>query len=649
MAFDITTARPVGSTQQSPQQPVKRFDINTAKPVQAKKPVAPKKQEAPQAQGSILNPLAQGASFGWGDEAAAGALVSYGVLSGEIPENQAETAYNAILEGINTERQAYASQNPVKSIGAEAASAMTVGLPRIVQSLAQKGLVSAGMVAGAEGALYGAGTGGEGYEKGEEIALGVKSPVDVSGRVTEGAKTAALSVPLGVGGAWVAQGLSNIGKKVTDVAERRKLVREGSLSPETAGYVLKDPTQKILKEVSPTGNVIDDTLAQITQRPQGVKEVITEFSPFKPSVIESQSAKKAIYQKVPPTIITGIREANRPTRNAMEKITKIHYAKVNNKTTVDPFMVVGDEFNKRLGTVQKKHNDAIILQSKARKELAGIKGEQLSPIVDDVAESFTKNFEDNLITLDDAGNLDFSYVKSASPLAKPANRTALNKVWKDFRNAKTADDLYQLRRNIDKMVKYEKGGLRGGFDDDTTKILKDVRSQIRDSLNKSSSDYAEANRIMSQNFSAFEKLESSMPKLKKYDLENPEDFKTAVTYIGQQLRSMDSNTTTAAELNQAVELFDDLSKQYGSEYPVDVKQLSRYLSEVKLRLGEGKPAAFQAKVEAATRRGTSPVDAKGMIRQKMEDILNPVKGISDDEAYEAILENINEMNKRELK
>jgi hypothetical protein len=610
-----------------------------------------KKAQAPQPQGSALNPLAQGLSFGWGDEAAAGALVSYGVMSGEIPANQAETAFNSIVQGINSEREAYANQNPVKSTAIEAGSAMVMGLPKILESLAQKGLVSAGMVAGAEGALYGAGTGGKGYEKGEEIALGVEAPMDISGRVVEGAKTATIAAPLGVVGARVAQGVTN---KLSGIAERNKLISEGVPAPETAGYALKDASQKQPLPAPEAGvDIVEETIQSIPQAPQGVVEntkYLLQSTPLAGNIQEIPSAKRALYQEVPPTIITGIREANTPTRNAMKNVAEIHWAKVNNKTSQDPFLVIGNEFGKRLTKIQSEQSKAIAQQSKAvDKQLRSIRGEELDSVVNEVGESFTRNLEKNLITLDDAGNLDFSSVKQTSPLGKAANRNVLNRVWTDFRNARTAGDLHDLRRNIDKLTKYEKGGIRGGVDDDTAAILKDIRSQIRTSLHNVSPEYAEANGIISQNLEAYDVLAKAMPRLKNYDLEDPRDYETAMKYIGQQLRSMDANTTNSAELSQAVDMFDDLARGYGGNYPVDLKQTSRFLSEIKLRLGEGKPAALQAKMEAASRRGGQDITPKGMLWQKTKQVFNPIKGISDDEAYKAIIDNINEMNKRELK
>lgn len=615
-----------------------------APPVSQSKPWEDAAQ--PNSTGSIANPLLNAISFGWGDEAIAGMIAGIGAITGDIEPERIPEAFDQVRSSIESDRKAYADQNPKTSIATEVSTAALVGLPKILQGLATKGLTGAGTIAGLEGALYGAGEGGEGFKEGEVIVDPpmidpIVAPTDISGRVTGAAGTALTAIPMGVGGAkafdMVAGGLAN-------QAAQKQMVRQGVESPETAGLTLKKPEQKQPVSFTETGDVVEDALQQIPERPQGL-DIVKELSPLAPKVIPSKSAEKALFQEVSPRTVTNIREANPATRKAMEQVTKIHWGKLNNITKTDPYLVIGDEFNKRLSKVRESQSEALEAQKNSRKALAGIKGEELSGSLDNIAESLSESFQGKLLTIDDAGNIDFSNVGAASPLKKASNRKALGNVWTQFKNARTADDLHVLRRDIDKMIKFEKGGVSGGVDDDTAAILKGLRSSIRENLNGLSSEYADANRIMSQNLDAFEKLESGMPKLKKLDLESEQDLKTATQYIGQQLRKLDSNYANQAELEAAVANFDNLASEYGGTYPVDIQRLTTHLNEIKLRLGEGKASGFQDKIEAATRRGTSPVNIKGQVTQRVMDTLKPVRGISDEQAYQAILENIKEMNK----
>jgi len=634
MSFDPSTATLA--------QPTKKpFDPNTAQEVP--------QQDVSQPQGSILNPIANAMTFGWGDEAAAGALTAFGIMSGDIPENQAQDAFESIRGGIEDERKAYEEANPGKSLGAEIGTLAVVGLPKIIESLARKGLAGAGMVAGLEGGLYGAGEGGEGFQKGETIVDlpvmdPVTAPIDIPGRVSGGLGTGLAAIPMGVGGA---KAFDMLAGKLADTAATRKMVREGVESPDTAGLTLKDPSQRQVIETVETGDIVEDALVNIPTRPQGFSEVASELSPLKPSVVKSPSAERALFQKVAPSTITNIRESNPATRKKLEQITKIHWANLNKTIDTDPFSVVGDEFNKRINKVLEEHDKALTLQSKGRKQLEKVSGPELDGTMDSIANNLAEGLESKLISIDDTGNLDFSKVGTASPLKKPGNRKALNNVFSQLKNARTADDLHVLRKDVDKMLKFEKGGISGGVDEDTDSILKGLRSSIRESLNALSDDYSSANATLSKNLDAIQSLESVMPRLKKMDLSDKNQVKSAKQYMGQQLRKLDSNYANQAELEGIVSTFDDLAKDYGGNYPVDIKRLSRHLGEIKLRLGEGKASGFQDKIEAANRRASDSQGFKGKALDKIMGALDPVKGISDESAYKAILENIAEMNKRE--
>jgi len=568
-------------------------------------------------------------------------------MVGDIPKEKKQDAYEAIRSEIEKDRVSYEGANPLKSMAAEGGGALAVGLPRVLAALATKGLIGAATVGGVEGLIYGAGTGGEGYEKGEEIALGVEAPIDISGRVVEGAKMATIAAPASVVGARVIKGVTD---KVSSIAERNKLLREGVAAPETAGYVLRDPSSKVAPPVPmATGDIVEDALQTIPQPPQGLIENTKHFlqsTPLVGGVKTSPTAQRALYQGVSDSTVTGIREANTPTRNAMKDAANIHWAKINNKSDASAFDVVGKQFDLRAAEVRKAHLGAMKKQREAvDKQLRNIKGEDMSKIADDVGNAFTESLSKNKISLDADFNLDFTHVPKTNPLGSTASRATLNKVWQDFRKAESAADLHDLRQNIDKMVRYEKGGIRGGVDDDTAKILKSIRSQIRTSLHEASPDYADANRVISQNLDAISVLETAMPRLKKYDLNDPNDYTTAMTYMGQQLRKLDAETTNSAELSQAVDMFDNLAREYGGNYQVDIKQLSRFLAEIKLRLGHGKAAGFQAQIEAGTKRANMVLTPEKALMERAQEALNPIKGISDEQAYKAIIENIDEMNR----
>lgn len=108
--------------------------------------------------------LAQGATFGFGDEISAGMVGAAAALTG----GNFRDAYNYALGNIRADEAEFAKQNPKIAIGAEIAGAvLTGGMAggRVLSQPAMANLSTAGRygriagVGAAEGALYGAGTG----------------------------------------------------------------------------------------------------------------------------------------------------------------------------------------------------------------------------------------------------------------------------------------------------------------------------------------------------------------------------------------------------------------------------------------------------------------------------------------------------------
>ena len=628
MAFDPSTARPLDQ---------KTFDPSTAR------------EPAQQSQdGSILNPVANALGFGWSDEATAGFLTAMGILTGEIPKNQANEAFTAIKTGMEDQRKSYAEQKPVTSGAAEIGTAAMVGLPKILQSLATKGMVGAGKVAGIEGAIYGAGENeAQAVTQGEPIAFGYgEQPMNVPSRAVSGAEQALIAIPTGYLGAKGAQfGLDYI----ADKAARNKLVREGLPANQTSTVALADPSQVVRPERVVTGDTAQDVLVNAPKPPKGIVQNVNEaFNPLKPRVETVLSAEKAKYQKVSDSTLTGIRETNNATRKVMEKVADTHWNKVSNVSKDDPFIFVGDEFKKRLDVVKDAQNNAIKLQGEGVKDLRQVRGEQLSPALDDVANNFLTKADELGVKVDDeTGWLDFSGVSNTSPLKKKVNRVALNNVFSDFKNVRSAADLHALRQDIDALL-YNLKGKEKDLDKKTKALLTDMRGSIRDNLIKFSDKYAKANEIISKNLDAFSNLESVMPRLKdkQYNLENPEQVKMVTEYIGQQLRSIEGNSVKASDLSNAVDMFDDLATEYGKKFDVDIKQLNRFLGEIKLRLGTGKVSGLQSEIEGAVDRKIAiPTSAKD-VKDAGYKFLNPAKEISDEKAYKSIVEYINDINKR---
>jgi len=591
--------------------------------------------------GGIVNQMAQGATFGFSDEAQAALLAAYGTMApesmGGMPDAQSFVDnYQGILSEIRSANEQFKQENPLSAAVAEGGGGLASGGLGIAKLAVKPGAsmvanaLRGGVVGGAEAALYGAGT----AEEGERI---------------EGAKEMA---PYGVvGGAALSPLVPLVGNikgpiaRIKEQAGQRKMVREGVEAPETAGLRLQDEAQKAAPVQSASEDMVEAAIEEIPEAPTTIRGALSEFAPGKPKVVKSPGAQKALQQAVPENIITNIRETNPATRKRMEQATKLHWANLQNKSDTDAFSIVGNELNKRIKAVGDSHKEALSLQQKGRKELKKVKGNDLIPSMENISNRFLDSLEGRNIKVDGAGKLDFSGVGKASPLAKGAAKRNLNNVWSQFLSAKNADDLHNLRRDVDELVKFEKGGVSPKIDSATNEILKDIRTAIKDELVALSDDYGEANRVLSQNFDAFKKLEGGMPRLNKFDLEKPSGLKAATEYIGQQIRKIDSNYASSSEIKEAIDTFDNLSSEYGKTFDTDIGRLSRHLAEIKLRLGEGKAGGLQAKTEASFRRGMGSFSPKEFLSDKMGQIVEGAQGVSDEGAYKAILGYIDEVGK----
>jgi len=707
MAFDLSTARPL---EEQPQAKPKSFDLSTAKPIQAVESVAPVKEApqqiaAPQKEPTLwgqwsefvtgaeaesrlpkdvrklpeLNEMLVTKTFdvGTGDiqkdlKIAASMMATMNpqarqdVIRSAYPEATFEQYNDTTVANFPDGRRAIIDKAGLSPQDVQTLSAQVLAyLPAAKLANAVKPLLTrAGVMGVASGATN------YGLQKGTQ-ALGSEQPVNK----TEVGLTGLLGAGAELGGAL----FGGIARKFEQIPERaaiNKMTREGFENAETAPYVLRSPQaaqqapiqQAPIEQRAPLPEFID-TPAELVSGggldapipeniglpipPKGIIETTKELLPIQGRVIKSPAAAKALEQKVPEAVITNIREANPATLEEMKKITRYHWQTKQNPAganTTNPYRVVGDQFVKRMDTVSKRQTAAIQQQTAAREDLKLIKGKDLFENKKNIANKLNKSLKDNDISVDsETGMLDFSDVPKGDPLNKPSNRKALNDHYFDFKNARSADDLHKLKKNLQESINYEKKGVKAGFDSKTETILKNLARDVNAELRALSPAYKEANDVLSTNIEAYKMLEDSMPALKKFDYENPENLVAANNLIGAQIRNIDSNNIQAPKIEAAIDKFDDLASQYGAKFDVDVKRLSRHLSNIKLRLGD-RSGTFMGQQEAAVTRGNAGLVQS--VKNKGSDImkfLEPETKITDKEAYKSILDYIDESKTRRTK
>lgn len=194
--------------------------------------------------------IAQGATFGFGDEISA--AMAGGIAS--ITGGDFKDAYSFALDKIRKDEAAFSEQNPKSAMAGEMLGAITTGGMaggKVLGGDALKGLSTAGKygriaaVGGAEGALYGAGTAEEG-----ERAMGA----------AKGAATGAVVAPLAtaaiesvIRGGKVA--LSYAARKLGDTprSEAIRAIRNAALNE----GVDADEAVRLLDELGPEATLAD--------------------------------------------------------------------------------------------------------------------------------------------------------------------------------------------------------------------------------------------------------------------------------------------------------------------------------------------------------------------------------------------------------
>ncbi|HUV85447.1 MAG TPA: hypothetical protein VMV86_07045 [Methanosarcinales archaeon] len=517
---------------------------------------------------------------------------------------------------------------------------------------------------------------------------------DLGGRALAGVDEIPLGFAGGVAGARIGDAISTGFK---NKAAAKKMTREGFEDPESARYALADPTQKRPLEMPegempPMGQpeapqmadefVIDqvdqspglqgiadegfaadmpkpkmdvepemsfeqDPKEMIPQPPEGFMENASELmSPFKEKLIKPGAAKAALHQDVNPNMLTNIREANKPTLEALGELTNTfqRYKKTDALGSRSPYKLIGQEFDKRLKTVLEKNKEAMSLQRDARKTLEDVEGVQLKDVASNVFDTMQEQFAELGIKADDAV-LDFSGIAESSPLKKPASQKFLQSVWTDFLGANNAAKLHDLRRNIDLEINYNKANMTS-FDSETNKILKKIRGSIKENLDQFSPEYAEANRVLSQNLKALENLEQAFPQLKsQYNLDDPDDYAAALEYVGQQLRLLDSNAAAAPKIERSIIQFNRLAEEYGGKFDVDISKMVRHHNLLKRQFGD-KAQSIGGIFDATGDKIINSLKTnKGQRIQQGKEILNPLLGKNEDNAYQSIQDYISEITK----
>lgn len=538
------------------------------------------RQEEVEHEGSFLNPVSQGATFGFGDEIAAGGAALYGKMFGDLPEHLTlGDIYKGILGEIRADNESYADANPEAAIAGEIAGGLASGgaIGKALYGLLPKGAslgskVKAGAAIGAtEGGLYGAGTAKEG-----ERLKGAQS----------GALTGAAFG--GVGAAAVDKVTRSLAKRAMDA----RRIQAGSADKNLAKF-----------KVSETGGRVSDATAK-NALSQGFDEGLVQ---------QIKTSGPANQRK----ILKMVRVAKRSLRdNRFASRNRIN-------------QVVGDSLVERVNGLNKINKDAATRLDAVADTLKTEPFPDRTPIT-----NFAQKLDDLGITTsidDDTGklvvSLDGSDIEGASD-AKGFLERILNRA----EGIEDAHSAHKLKRYIDRQVQYG-AGTEKGLKGDALHAVKELRRGIDGVLDSTFKHYDEVNTQYSDTREALDLLQEAWGG--KVDMFNA----SAPKQLGIQSRKLLSNYASGTNQLDAIEHAESTLAKYNIKFDDNIMDLVSAESALRGLIPQKLFNTFQGDMEKAggnVARSVITGDNVGAGLNAVSAVKNKLSGKSPEKALDAL-------------
>jgi len=312
---------------------------------------------------------------------------------------------------------------------------------------------------------------------------------------------------------------------------------------------------------------------------------------------------EAVKQGFDEGFVQAVKTANPATRRGMSKMLDItRRIKKNRRLGLDirPTHVVGDSVSKRIKFIRDSANDARNeLNDIAKTQLKG-QPLQVQPILNKLEESLdaldVKLVGDGVPTPDFKGSL----------ISKDRTSQRVIKDLIDLMGEGGEPDalrFHKMKRQLDNMIDFRKKSA-AGLSEAGRNVLKDLRSELNNSIREVNPDYARVNDTLSQSLTALDNFKEVSGK--SIDIFG----KGSSDAIGQDLRGLMSNRKSRVKLENAVNSIDDTAKALGGKFDDDIKDLALFANSIEDRFGAIAQTSFKGEIESAiTQAGTQGVTA----------------------------------------
>jgi len=355
-------------------------------------------------------------------------------------------------------------------------------------------------------------------------------------------------------------------------------------------------------------------------------------------VVNDIEAAEAIRQGFDPGSIQAIKGATPETRQSMKKMLDITRQIQSNRRVgldVRPTSVVGESLGKRINFLRDDANQARLeLNNIADSELRGAQLDA-APIVSKLEDSLNK-LDVDLIS----DNGVPSPVFEGSLISK--DRTS-QRVIKDLiglmSEGGTPDALrfHKLKRQLDTLIDFNRKSA-SGLTEAGKGVLKDIRSELNNSLRASNPAYAAVNDRLSSSLSAldeFQKVSGS-----SIDIFGPKSTEA----IGQDLRGLMSNRKSRVRLENSIDGIERAVSDIGGEFSDNIKDLVLFSNTLDDRFGAVARTSLKGEIESVVNRaGTQGVKTTVLdaVVGKVAEGADKLRGVNDFNAFESMTELLN--------
>lgn len=403
---------------------------------------------------------------------------------------------------------------------------------------------------------------------------------------------------------------------------------------ESAKYVIP---QKIEGSILPTTSTVKGSAekALINQIKSGASDnSLAGLKVIGDRVVPDKLGLEAVKQGFRAGTVQNVKVASPATKAGMRKMLDYKRRIMANEkleSALRPSNVAGDAVIQRVNFVRKNVDDARLrLGEIAKNELAG-KQLDTSPIVNKLTESL-----DNLdVTLREGarGVPVPDFAGSIISKNKPAQR-AIKDAIDIMAEGGRPDALrfHKVKRQLDDMIDFKKKGAQG-LSSAGERVLRDLRTELNNSIRVASPEYARVNDIMSKSLDMFDDLQKAAGT--SIDIFGQGGNKA----LGTRLRALMSNQQNRINLENSLSRLDVIAKDMGGRFGDDIGDLVRFANALDDRFGATARTSFRGDIEAAnlqSLRGGIPRTAFEAGLELANKGYEKLRGVNDYNAFNVI-------------